>query len=103
MSTTLKDDTQPLSAKELGEIARRACTIPFPMPDEEVERIFLLSEDARERGDNEECERIFKQIPVSWETAQTIIQYQGRTKLMKMGWDLSYAVAVLGERYVYGE
>lgn len=103
MSTALKNDKQPMSVKELAAVVKRARTIPFTMSTEESDRLHLLAEEARERGDEAEWERISKQIPLSWEMAQTVIQYYGRAELMKMGWNLSYAVAVLGEHYVYGE
>lgn len=103
MSTTAPKATRKkLSIAEKYALTLKAKKIPFPIPDEEMDRILDEIYDARQRGDEAEADRLRDQIPINWQAAVVVIEQFGVERLLEMNFDLRYAVAVLGEDFVYG-
>lgn len=103
MTTAAKHPGKKLTVAEKVALVKKAKATPFTMGQEELYKIMDLAVEAEDRGDEEEAERWRKKIPLRWDLAATIIEQFGSKRLLEMGFDLSYAVAVLGESFVYDE
>lgn len=103
MTTIARHLGKKLTVADKVALVKKAKRIPFTMSEEEVDKLMDLADAAEERGDAKEAERLKKQIPISWDLAAVVIEQFGSRRLLEMGFDLSYAVAVLGESFVYDE
>ncbi len=81
---------------------KRAKKIPNPMPFEERDKLMDLAWEAEERGDLEKARAIRRKMPLQWTAALIWIEQYGAESLRESGWNLDWAVAVLGEELVYG-
>lgn len=102
MTTATKRTIKKLSLAEKVALVEKAKKTPFPMSDKEVDGILDAIDQARDRGDRGEVDRLTALIPISWQAAVSIIEVFGVEELLEMGLDLRYAQAVLGESFVYG-
>lgn len=91
-----------ITVSEKLAFVKRAKNIPNPMSYEERQEIMRQAEDAEEIRNEELAKEIRKRMPLYWVTAMTWIEGYGAESLRESGWNLSWAVAVLGEEMVYG-
>lgn len=102
-TTMLKQSAKPQKRASINEIiafTERAKSIPNPMPAEEREKLLELHHQALDSGDKERAAKYLRQIPLQWYLALTLMESYGKKAVKEQGYDLSYADAVMGERYM---
>ncbi len=83
--------------------AEKSKNIPESMSNREKIRLLDLAKKLEKEGKEEEALRTRRQVPLAWPLAMTVIEMRGSAELLSMGWNLTDAIAVMGEEFVYGE